>query len=117
MTKTKRGVPKNAREVLERLYEESWSNDDIPRGEYEIKKKRFIDSALADIEALEQEEVKFKKNLLRVLTGDCNKKHNPTFREVCELACPICNKNHLEPSKEDIYQCIVDYGKTTNKIV
>jgi len=65
MTKTKR-------EVLERLYEESWSNDDIPGGEYyEIEKKRFIDQALADIEA-------------------------------------------LEPSKEEIYQCIVDYGKTTN---
>jgi len=50
----------------------------------------------------EAEIYKIKDNLVRMITGECSKNHKPTFEEISELGCAICNKAEIARLKEKV---------------
>ena len=48
----------------------------------------------------EAEIYKIKDNLVRMITGECSKNHKPTFEEISELGCAICNKAEIARLRE-----------------
>ncbi|MFA5133071.1 MAG: hypothetical protein WC444_07130 [Candidatus Paceibacterota bacterium] len=58
---------------------------------------------LKDVVAEKDRELqKYKDNTLRIICGDCSKAHNPTFEEVVNLGCAICNKEQIAKLEEEI---------------